>query len=151
MVYCSHVTHMLMLYQRSYYTRQWINIGPIFDTLVERVEEKYEGKRLVLITSGNISGRGNPASSTFSIDAVDDELLDRVDMTIDIPHWSDPELDDNGRWYSAPMFDMDSCTFRRVGKHMEYANIVASLFHEIDEDGSKISDLLQVWSRWRGA
>ena len=150
-MYCSHVTHMLMLYQRSYYTRQWINIGPIFDTLVERVEEKYEGKRLVLITSGNISGRGNPASSTFSIDAVDDELLDRVDMTIDIPHWSDPELDDNGRWYSAPMFDMDSCTFRRVGKHMENANIVASLFHEIDEDGSKISDLLQVWSRWRGA
>ncbi len=120
---------------------QWINGGPICDTLVERVEEKYEGKRLVLVTSGNMSGRGNPASCTFSIDAIDVELLDRVDVVIDIPHWSDPELDENGRWYSAPMFDMDTVSFRRVGKHMDIAKIILSVFHEIDKDGSKTIDL----------
>mmetsp|Transcript_22180 Transcript_22180/g.34002 ORF Transcript_22180/g.34002 Transcript_22180/m.34002 type:complete len:92 (+) Transcript_22180:923-1198(+) len=44
-------------------------------------------------------------------------------MVVDTPHWSDPELDENGRWYSAPMFDMDSCAFRRVGKNMETASV----------------------------
>ena len=120
---------------------QWINSGPIFDTIIEKVEAKYEGTRYILASSGNLSGNGNPKSSTFSIDAIDDDILARVDMVVDTPHWSDPELDENGRWYSAPMFDMDSCAFRRVGKNMETASVVLSLFHEIDVDNSQAIDL----------
>jgi len=119
----------------------WINSGPIFDTIIEKVEAKYEGTRYILVSSGNLSGNGNPKSSTFSIDAIDDDILARVDMVVDTPHWSDPELDENGRWYSAPMFDMDSCAFRRVGKNMETASVVLSLFHEIDVDNSQAIDM----------
>lgn len=119
----------------------WINSGPVFDTLIDKVETKYEGKRLILVTSGNLSGQGNPKSSTFCIDAVDKEIRDRVDMVIDIPHWSDPELDEHGRWYSAPMFDIDKGAFRRVGKNMEQVNVIVSLFNEMDKDGSNEIDL----------
>lgn len=62
-------------------------------------------------------------------------------MVVDTPHWSDPDVDNNGCWYSAPMFDMDSCSFRRVGKNMETASVVLSLFHEIDVDNSQAIDL----------
>ena len=105
------------------------------------MEAKYEGKRLILVTSGNLSGQGNPKCSTFCINAVDKEIRDRVDMVIDIPHWSDPDLDDSGRWYSAPMFDIDMSAFRRVGKNMEAVNVIVSLFNEMDKDGSNEIDL----------
>eukprot|EP00985_Skeletonema_marinoi_P005745 scaffold2493_cov219-Skeletonema_marinoi.AAC.2 len=150
----------------------WINSGPVFDTIIEKVEAKYEGTRYILVSSGNLSGNGNPKSSTFSIDAIDDEILARVDMVVDTPHWSDPELDENGRWYSAPMFDMDSCAFRRVGKNMETASAidleefkvffgsgrigkelanlheeeVETMFQLIDEDGSGEIDFEEMYS-----
>lgn len=111
------------------------------DTLAERIEEKFAGKRVIIGASANLSGNGNPKCNIFCLDAVDEEIRTRVDMVIDIPHWSDPDLDDEGRWYSAPMFDIDTGAFRRLGKNMEEVNIIVSLFNKMDKDGSKAIDL----------
>lgn len=43
----------------------WINSGPVFDTIIEKVEAKYEGTRYILVSSGNLSGNGTPNRALF--------------------------------------------------------------------------------------
>jgi len=113
----------------------WFNAGPFCNKLAQLVWDEFNGRCLVA-TSANISGEGNPKCETYDLKAVDKSIRDGAGFILNVPHYTVPELDDDGRWLSAPMFDMDTLTFRRKGKHMKKVETVLSLFHGMDTDNS---------------
>lgn len=113
----------------------WFNAGPFCNKLAQLVWDEFDG-RCLLGTSANITGEGNPKCETYDLNAVDKSIRDGVGFILDIPHYTVPQLDENGRWLSAPMFDMDTLTFRRKGKHMKKVETILSLFHGMDTDNS---------------
>lgn len=118
----------------------WLNCGPYYNKLAQLVDEEFDG-RCLLGTSGNTTGNGNPKGETFDLNAVEIGIRDAVDYIMDIPHYSSPELDEFGRWLSAPMFDMDTLMFRRKGKHMKKVETIMSLFNGMDHDGDQTVSL----------
>ena len=104
----------------------WLGGGPVTDYLADQMIG--EG-RFILVSSANVSGEGNPASETYTIDAIDSAVCDAADYIVDVPHWATPQHDEEGRWLSAPMFDLETMSFRRVGRHTTKANAVMSAFY----------------------
>lgn len=103
------------------------------DHLAARAFEELD--TFLLGTSANRSGCGNPTAKTFTIDAVDPLIRSGVDYQVKIPHWSTPDFDEEGRWLSAPMLDTEEFTFRRPGRRMKKANLIATVFKAMGSDG----------------
>lgn len=103
----------------------WINGGYVMTYLADRAIDEL-GKRILIASSCNDSGEGNPTAKAFSLDALSPAVRSSVDFEIDLPHWSKPEFDNEGRWLSAPIFDLEEHRFFRRGKHMRQAEMVVS-------------------------
>jgi len=117
----------------------WINCGYVNDYLADRALDELDG-RFLIATSSNIAGEGNPTAKKFSLDALDPAILAAVDFAIDVPHWSEPQLDEKGMWLSAPIFNMNTHRFIRSGKNMVRAEMLVSAFNNVDADGSGVID-----------
>ena len=121
----------------------WLENGPIVDYLANRLwsesgdvsDEPFtcasvDGKPLTLLhsnalqqviiaTSCNMAGEGNPKSDKYNPEFVDSRLRSKVDHAIDIPHWEVPRLDEEGRWPSATIWEIGTGNFVRKGRDHE--------------------------------
>ena len=100
----------------------WLNLGPIAEYLIHRAWT--ELGEVVIGSSCNMSGNGNPDASQFSVEALDANIVSLVQHTVTLKHWGEPELDEHGQWLSAPILSLDSGDFLRNGRDMNAANIV---------------------------
>ena len=95
----------------------WLNAGPVVDRLLAKMKQQGD-IGLLLCTSCNVANDPSPKSESFDIEILDTQIKSRVNYITDIPHWSVPELDGDGSWLSAPVFDFDEGIFLRDGKDL---------------------------------
>lgn len=111
----------------------WLNLGPIHTYLATRL---WRQKGEVMIGSSfNKSGAGNPRSNSYSTQVLDPELRNGQCIELAIPHWLEPELSKEGRWLSAPIFDLNHGTFMRQGRDMEKAHAYAAAWGQFHSQG----------------
>lgn len=91
----------------------WLECGPVIEYLATRLWSEYD--RIIVASSCNKAGDGNPQSDYFDLSFLDPKVRASVDFEISIPHWGNPEVDENGRWLSAPIWDMENERFIRKG------------------------------------
>lgn len=124
----------------------WMNLG--FPTELLGLRLLRERGELLLGTSANISGEGNPTSpppeqapgaspavkavrAEYSLASVTRQIVEECDLVVPvatgdglvasnaIKHWTTPDMDSENRWLSAPIFDLDSRSFHREGRMQE--------------------------------
>lgn len=103
----------------------WLELGPVVDYLATRLWS--ESGDVLVATSCNAAGEGNPRSEAYGLSHVDPRVRSAVDFEITIPHWERPEVDDDGRWLSAPIWDLERKAFVREGRNQ---GAIASLLLE---------------------
>lgn len=97
----------------------WLHLGPVHAHLADRLWQ--ERRQVIVGTSCNKAGEGNPRADRYNLAALDPDLCSSVDLAVAIPHWDRPELCGEGRWLSAPILDLQSGDFIRHGRDMERA------------------------------
>jgi len=107
----------------------WLDCGPVSEYLARRLWS--ESRTVLVATSCNKAGKGNPRSSEYDLSAVDSRIRAKADFEVGIPHWESPELDDGGRWLSSPIWDIDNHEFVRTGRNQE---AVAGLLQPTPEE-----------------
>ena len=95
----------------------WTECGPVGDYLATRCW--IESKEYLVGTSCNMAGQGNPQSEQYGLSYIDSSIRSKVDFEISIPHWETPDIDKNGRWLSAPIWDLEKKEFLRQGRNQE--------------------------------
>ena len=100
----------------------WLNLGPIAEYVILRAWN--ELGEVIVGSSCNQPGDGNPIAAQYTVDALDADIRSRVDYTITFKHWGEPEFDENGKWLSAPILCLERQEFIRNGRDMDVANIV---------------------------
>ena len=114
----------------------WLNNGPVVDYLARRLWS--ECGDIIVASSCNMAGAGNPESDHYDLAFVNSALRNGVDLEIDIPHWESPQLDEKGRWLSAPVWEIGTDKFIRKGRDQD---AVAELVQQkIDVIGNKHKD-----------
>lgn len=108
----------------------WTQCGPVGDYLAKRCW--IESREYLVGTSCNMAGEGNPQSEQYCLSYIDSSIRSKVDFEISIPHWETPDVDKNGRWLSAPIWDIEHKKFLRIGRNQK---AVESLLEEHEEDG----------------
>jgi tRNA A37 threonylcarbamoyladenosine synthetase subunit TsaC/SUA5/YrdC len=107
----------------------WLDCGPVVEYLAARLWS--ESKTVLVATSCNRAGDGNPESNEYDLSAIDSRIRAKADYEVGIQHWETPELDDGGRWLSAPIWDIDNGGFVRTGRDQD---AVASLLEPTKEE-----------------
>jgi len=97
----------------------WLNLGPIHKYLATRLWK--ERGEIIIASSCNMAGDGNPSGDSFSTSYLDPDVRSRASHVVDIPHWETPQFSDEGEWLSAPILDIDSGQIVRVGRDMDVA------------------------------
>ena len=92
----------------------WTECGPIVDYLARRIWS--ESREVITATSCNMAGDGNPRSDRYGLSQIPESIRAAVDFEISIPHWETPDLDEDGRWLSAPIWDLNKKEFLRTGR-----------------------------------
>jgi len=100
----------------------WLHCGPVVEYLANRLWSDYGD--ILVASSCNMAGEGNPQSKEYDLSYVDDRLRAKVDYNVDVPHWETPQLDGDGRWLSAPIWKIGTKDFLREGRDQA---IVANL------------------------
>jgi tRNA A37 threonylcarbamoyladenosine synthetase subunit TsaC/SUA5/YrdC len=95
----------------------WLDCGPVSEYLARRLWS--ESQTVLVATSCNKAGDGNPKSSEYDLSAIDSRIRAKVNFEVGISHWESPELDDDGRWLSSPIWDIDNHEFVRTGRNQE--------------------------------
>lgn len=100
----------------------WLQNGPVVDYLATRLWS--ECRDVVLATSCNFAGEGNPRSPEYALSHLDERLRMTADLEIDIPHWEEPDLDPDGRWLSAPIWEIGTNNFFCQGRDQDAVSIL---------------------------
>ncbi|MFN7678941.1 MAG: Sua5/YciO/YrdC/YwlC family protein [Cyanobacteriota bacterium] len=111
----------------------WLNLGPVHAHLANKLWR--ERRQVIVGTSCNRAGEGNPRCDHYSLAALDPNLRSGVDWVVAIPHWDTPQLGGDGRWLSAPILDVQSGQFTRPGRDMERANHYAERWRTRNRPG----------------
>lgn len=92
----------------------WLNLGPIHARLAGHLWRDYG--ELVIGSSCNRAGEGNPVGACYSIASIHPDLRSAAHFVLTAPHWLEPECDAQGRWLSAPILDLQTGGFQRQGR-----------------------------------
>ena len=95
----------------------WLDNGPVVTYLACRLWK--EQKEVIVATSCNIAGEGNATGDRYSLDRLNSMIREKVDLQVEIPHWETPQTDSDGRWLSAPIFNLEEKKFLRRGRDQE--------------------------------
>ncbi len=95
----------------------WLECGPAIDYLASKFWSEFE--EVIVATSCNMAGEGNPKSDKYGLEHIHSSVRTKVDFEISIPHWEAPDLDQEGRWLSAPIWDLEEKVFLRVGRNQK--------------------------------
>jgi len=93
----------------------WLECGPVIDYLAKRFWS--ESREIIVATSCNMAGEGNPQSDHYDLSYIDSSVRSKVDFEVSLPHWESPDLDENGRWLSAPIWHLEKEMFIREGRN----------------------------------
>ena len=95
----------------------WLENGLVVDFLAAKLWS--ESRDVIIASSCNMAGEGNPKSDHYDLSFVHPNLRNDVQLEIGIPHWGKPQLDADGRWLSAPIWEIGTDNFLRVGRDFD--------------------------------
>ena len=107
----------------------WLECGPVVDYLAKRFWS--ESREIIVATSCNMAGEGNPRSNHYDLSYIDSSVRSKADFEVSLPHWESPDLDENGRWLSAPIWNLEKEVFIREGRNQK---AVESMLLEEEEE-----------------
>jgi tRNA A37 threonylcarbamoyladenosine synthetase subunit TsaC/SUA5/YrdC len=107
----------------------WLNLGPVHKYIATRLWK--ERREIIIASSCNKAGEGNPSADFFSTSFLDSDVRSRAEFEVDIPHWGTPQFSEEGRWLSATILNQDTGKIVRVGRDI---NIAVDCINEIQNN-----------------
>ena len=74
----------------------WLGLGPLSEYIALRAWS--ELSEVLVGSSCNASGKGNPIGKLFTVEALDEDIVTNVDYVVTLRHWGEPHFDNEGRW-----------------------------------------------------